>query len=97
DEFVSNPSLPFRHGRACPGHPRRPTTPPVHASTTVSETTPSRAQAEPRGWPGQARPRRYWRRGVLVARVREHDVANVVEPTTRDPHELLHRRRLHRR
>ena len=35
-----------RHGRACPGHPRR----------SIAAMPAKCAAAEPRGWPGQARP-----------------------------------------
>ena len=52
---------PKRHGRACPwacpGHPRRPTAPlSPNTAGDLSVNHLGRVQAEPRGWPGQARP-----------------------------------------
>jgi hypothetical protein len=65
---VGAPPNACRHGRACPGHPRsaasktRPTLPRAGAKQTrLSELCRSLLVmrcAEPRGWPGQARPGR---------------------------------------
>ena len=48
---------PQRHGRVCPGHPRRPTRTAVsYTAGSVSAKHLACVQAEPRGWPRQARP-----------------------------------------